>query len=284
MFTICTPFVTPLVRGFLSARLRDRKTAIAASTLLALLSPGLSLAFQPLITDDTGTQGTGGHQIEASYTRTRQSSAGDADLSRALAAVYTYGVSDALDLFISASHQVLEPALANAQSGRGNTLVGAKWRFHEDESNKLSFALRPELQLPVSTEQELRGLGTARTSWRLDVLMTQGTGFGAVHVNLASSGVNFDSQALNLATRRLQYRLSVAPVWDISEQFKLALDTGVMTNPDLAQKTQMTYVGLGAIHSPSQDLDVALGVFRYNGHDSSAKTLQWSAGLTYRFK
>jgi hypothetical protein len=33
------------------------------------LSPTLALAFQPLVTDDTGTQGAGGNQLEFSYSR-----------------------------------------------------------------------------------------------------------------------------------------------------------------------------------------------------------------------
>ena len=251
-------------------------------TALAL-APDPALAHQPLITDDTGTQGTGGNQLEGNHARATEKLAGSKDKSRGAAAVYTRGVTDTLDLFAGLSRQTLEPAGGIRESGMGNTVLGAKWRFYDDDKSKLSFALRPELQLPVSGAREMRGLGTARTSWRLDLLMTQETGFGAVHVNLASTQVNFEDTTLNDATRRSQYRLSAAPVWDVAERWKLALDAGIMTNPDRSQKMRMGYVELGTIYSPSKDLDFALGVIR-NTSDGPVKSAQLTTGVTWRFK
>ena len=44
-------------------------------SLLAIVSPP-ALALQPLITDDTGTQGSGGNQIELAYSGFRQKMSG----------------------------------------------------------------------------------------------------------------------------------------------------------------------------------------------------------------
>jgi hypothetical protein len=165
----------------------------------------------------------------------------------------------------------------------GNTAIGAKWRFHEDDTTKLSFALKPEIQLPISRQDEQRGLGTARTSYGLGLLMTQETGFGAVHANLAIDRVNYADPALNEGERRTAYRLSVAPVWDVSEKWKLALDAGLVTNPDRAERARMGYVEIGAIYSPGKDLDLALGVVR-NVMDGGADTTQWTVGVTWRFR
>jgi len=247
------------------------------------LTPGPGRAFQPLITDDTGTQGAGGNQLEGSLARTTDKLAGGTNVTREAVAVYTRGINDALDVFLGLPHQRIEPAGAATESGWSNPALGAKWRFFEDEKNKLSFALRPELQLPVSGGKEARGLGTARTSWRLDLLMTQETGFGAVHANLASTRVKFEDSALSDATRRSQVRLSVAPVWDVTEKWKLAFDTGIMTNPDRTEKQRMGYVELGAIYAPSKDLDLAVGVIR-NTSDGPVQSTQLTAGVTWRFK
>ncbi len=257
--------------------------AVLNMAVALTLAPGQALAYQPLITDDTGTQGAGGNQLEGGYTRAAEKLAGSKDKSREVAVVYTRGVTDALDWFAGGAHQTLEPVGGIRESGAGNSVLGAKWRFYDDASSKLSLALRPEWQLPVSGAQELRGLGTARTSWRLDLLMTQETGFGAVHANLASTQIRFEDHALNNATRRAQYRLSVAPVWDITEQWKLAIDTGVMTNPDRSEKTRMGYVEWGAIYSPSKDLDFALGLIR-NTSDGPVRSTQFTTGVTWRFK
>lgn len=84
---------------------------------------------------------------------------------------------------------------AVTERGWGNVVLGAKWRFHDKEASKLSFALKPEIQLPVSKDREARGLGTARTSYGVSLLMTQETGFGAVHANAAVERVNYSDRA-----------------------------------------------------------------------------------------
>lgn len=245
--------------------------------------PVAAWAMQPLATDDTGTQGAGGNQIEASYNRTSDKAPGSKTITHEVPLVVTRGFTDALDLYAGIGWQKISPDAPGAvERGWGNTAVGAKWRFYDNESSKLSFALKPEIQFPVSRNREARGLGTARTSYSLGLLMTQETAFGAVHANLAAERVNFADTALDDAERRTLYRLSVAPVWDVAEEWKLALDAGVMTNPDRTAKARMGYVEIGAIYSPDKDLDLALGVIR-NVMDGSANTWQATIGLTWRF-
>ena len=258
------------------------RLAALSAVLGMVLAPGLAPAFQPLITDDTGTQGTGGNQLEGSLARSSDRLPPGTNVNRAAAVVYTRGLTDAFDLFLGHTHQRSAPAGATAESGWSNPALGAKWRFYDDEKSKLSFALRPELQLPVSRGKEARGLGRANASWRLDLLMTKETGFGALHANLASTRLNFEADALNAATRRSQTRVSVAPVWDLGEQWKLALDAGIATNPDRAEKRRMGYFEFAAIYAPSKDLDLALGLIR-NTSDGPVKSTQLTAGMTWRF-
>ncbi len=79
----------------------------------------------------------------------------------------------------------------------------------------------------------------------------------------------------------------MAPVWGVSKKFKLALDLGFMTNEDRAQNKTMGYVELGAVYSPTDKIDLALGVIRTTKTTpaaSDAKTTQALLGLTWRFK
>lgn len=250
---------------------------------LALL-PAAALAFQPLITDDTGTQGAGGNQLEAAYNRTTDKLAGAKTVTREIPLVYTRGITDALDIYAGSTRLSIKPPAPGAtESGWGNSVLGAKWRFYDNESSKLSFALKPEIQFPVSDRREARGLGTARASYGLGLLMTQETGFGALLANLTVDRTNYQDDALNTAERRTVTRLSVAPVWDVADGWKLALDTGIMTNPDRTAKTRMGYVELGVIYSPGKDLDFALGLIR-NTNDGDMRTLQATMGMTWRFR
>ena len=259
------------------------KTQIRFLGFIAFL-PAAALAFQPLITDDTGTQGAGGNQLEAAYARTTDKLAGAKAVTREIPLVYTRGITDALDIYAGGTRlSIAPPAPGTTERGWGNPVLGAKWRFYDNESSKLSFALRPEIQFPVSDSREARGLGTARASYGVGLLMTQETGFGALLANLVVERTNYQDDALNTAERRTVTRLSVAPVWDVTDNWKLALDTGIMTNPDRAEKSRMGYVELGAIYSPNKDLDFALGVIR-NTSDGDVKTNQITMGVTWRFR
>ena len=260
------------------------KPSVAPLACVALLLPGAASAFQPLVTDDTGTQGAGGNQVEAAYNRTVDKAPGARVITHEVPLVFTRGVTDALDLYAGLGYQrIVPPAPGTVERGWGNAAVGAKWRFYENEASKLSFALKPEIQFPVSESKEARGLGTARTSYNVNLIMTQETGFGAVHANLVVEWVRYADDALNMAERRTLYRLSAAPVWDVAEGWKLALDVGLTTNPDLAANSRMGFVELGAIYSPDKDLDLAFGVIR-NVRDGAASTTQATLGLTWRFR
>jgi hypothetical protein len=251
---------------------------------LVALAPVAAFAFQPLITDDTGTQGEGGNQIEAGYNRTSDKTPGGRTITQEMPLVFTRGITDELDVFVGGTRVRIAPdAPAVTESGWSNPVIGAKWRFYENEASKLSFAVRPEISMGVSDSKEARGLGTGKTSYGVGLLMTQETSFGSFLANLQVDRSNYADDTLNAAERRTQYRLSVAPVWDVAEGWKLALDTGVMTNADRAAKDWMGYVELGAIYSPGKDLDLALGVIR-NNHDGDVKSTMLTMGVTWRFR
>lgn len=262
------------------ARHRAKLTAVLAACTGLLSGP--ASPFQPLVTDDTGTQGPRGNQIETAYNHTVDKGPGTREVTRELPLVYTRGFTEALDLYVGAGYIRTAPQDADPERGLGNVALGAKWRFYEDEASKLSFALKPEVLLPVSSKREARGLGTARMSYGTTFIASQETGFGAVHANLAVERVRYEDDALNSAERRTLWRLSVAPVWDVSDGWKLALDAGVMTNPNRAERASMGYIEIGAIYSPSKQLDLAAGVVR-NVRDGEIRTTFGTLGLTWRF-
>lgn len=260
------------------------KRAAAFVATSTLFFPYGSFAFQPLVTDDTGTQGAGGNQIEAAYNRTVEKTGGAREAAHEVPVVYTRGITDALDVYVGIARLKLEPPEpVPGEHGWGNVALGAKWRFYENEATGLSFALKPEVRLPVSRSREARGLGTARTSYAAGLLATQEMPFGAIHANLAAQKVDYADPALDAAERRTRYRASVAPVWDVTEQWKLALDLGYATNPDPAARRYLAYGEIGAIYAPIKDFEIAFGLIR-NFRDGAVSTAQATVGLTWRFR
>jgi hypothetical protein len=251
-----------------------RLTRLCAFGVAASL-PGAALAYHPLVTDDTGTQGSAGNQLEISHDQARSDLDGVVSVGREFPITYTRGLTDNLDLVVGVS-RVTSPAQT-----WGNGGLGAKWRFYEDEAGKFSLALKPEVILPVSAAKEAQGLGVGKTSYGLTLILTKETSFGEVHVNLATEHDNYADAGIT--DRRNLNRISVAPVWAVAEGWKLALDVGFQTNADRNEKTRMGYVELGLVYSPSKDLDFGLGITR-DVMDGPVRSDYVTLGLTWRFR
>lgn len=253
------------------------------ATLLALASSA-TLAFQPLLTDDTGTQGDGGNQIELAYNRDRLKMDGSLTRTTTVPLVFTRGVSETLDFFVGTSHVRMRNSDPDTSvSGMGNPVLGLKWRFHENEASGTSLGLKPEVALPISAKREADGLGTGKSSPTLTLIATQIVPFGAIHANAALGRNRYRENSGNpQATIR---RFSIAPVWDVAEQWKLAFDIGTQRERADGQSTRSHFVEFGAIYSPSSDLDFALGFIRQSANaDPKAITRSLQAGVTWRFK
>jgi len=260
-----------------------RTPATAGIALIALAGfCAPALALQPLVTDDTGTQGAGGNQLEFSINEDRSEVAGTVEHLSTLPVVYTRGLLETLDVFAAISHSRVRSGGGNA-SGNGNPTLGAKWRVHENEASGTSFALKPEILFPVSSGRENAGLGAGRTSGSLTFILTQTAAFGAVHLNAGVGRERFRDAANNPDTTTV--RASVAPVWDLSKQWKLALDVGTESSRAAGARVRSNFVELGAIWSPNPDLDFALGLVRASDNDSPGTTTHTAtAGVTWRFR
>lgn len=255
--------------------------SISFGLLLAAAAPS-ALAFQPLITDDTGTQGTGGNQFEFSVNEDRERSAGETTRTRTLPVVYTRGFTDALDLFAGVNHTRISSSVPGTDaSGSGNSSFGAKWRFYENEESKISLGVKPAIILPVSSGKEAEGLGKGRTSYEATLILTKEIHhFGAVHANLFIGRDRYRVSPDATITR-----VSIAPVWDVAEEWKLMLDMGAQTERAGGGSTQSKFIEVGAIYSPNKDLDFALGIIRTTDDaQPSAGTTSATLGITWRFK
>ena len=251
---------------------------------LSAAYPSAGFGFQPLITDDTGTQGAGGNQVELAVNRQEFESAGVTTTTRSFPFVFTRGLTEALDVYAGIAHNRISSSDPGAKAnGQGNPTLGLKWRFFENEQRKLSIGLKPEIAFGTSSEDEARGLAFGRNSYSCTGIVTQETGFGAVHVNYAFARVDYALESNRSAHRRTLHRLSVAPVIEVSSGWRLAVDAGLTTNPHRVERARMGYAELGAIWSPSKDLDLALGAIAFLG-DGEPRSSILTAGVTWRFR
>ena len=252
---------------FKSSRLLSSAALFAAFAAFSTSSSAL----QPLITDDTGTQGEGGNQLEVSYGRDRIRAGGETTRVHSVPVVYTYGLTETVDVYA-----------ASPTSGFSNTVVGAKWRFFENEDSGTSLAIKPEIAVPVSKQREEDGLGTGKISGALTFILSQDLPFGSLHFN---AGVGRDRFRDSDENPRTDYkRFSLAPVWDVSEQWKLALDVGTESARADGHTVRAKFAEVGAIYSPNKDVDLALGFIRTTDNESPKSTTHTlTGGVTWRF-
>jgi hypothetical protein len=251
---------------------------------LSLCAIWPAAAYQPLITDDTGTQGADGNQIEFAYNHAQSTSFGATSSAYAFPLVYTRGLTDALDVYAGLSQVRIHPEEPEARvGGLANPVMGLKWRFYENEANKLSLGLKPEIQLPRSTDAETRSLGYARTNIGLTFLLTAETGFGQFLANLVVVTNRFELQSNQDSQRRTRYQFSVAPVFEIAEGWKITLDAGVTTSPAYEDRVRVGFIQLGVIYSPTEDLDFAAGILR-GVRDGDLRSTTATVGITWRFR
>jgi hypothetical protein len=273
-----------------------KRSTILLAVLAAFSTP--SLALQPLITDDTGTVGAGSNSLEISYNRDRtrigktveEDENGDlvsvpAETERAYSVpvVYTRGLTDTLDVYAQIEHVRLRPADHEGRaSGLGNTVIGAKWRFFENEDSGTSLAVKPEVLIPVSAQREEDGLGNGKTSGGLTFILSQDVPFGSVHFNAGVARDRFRNSEDNpSATTR---HFSIAPVWNVSEQWTLALDVGVDRVRSGGDTVRSKYAEIGAIYAPSEEIELAFGLIRATDNDHpKSKTHGLTVGLTWHF-
>lgn len=241
--------------------------ALATSVILTSAS---AVAFHPLITDDTGTQGTGGNQLEVTTTSSKSQGATD----RNIGLTYARGISDPLDVAVSIGHNNLDAG----PSGMGNTSIGLKWRFYENEGSKTSAGIKPNIYLPVSETKETDGLGYGRASPEGTFILTQETDFGAVHANIVVAQDRFRTQD---SARRIRY--SLAPAWTVNDKLLLALDVGSEQIRQSGITGRENFVELGVVYSVESNLAVSFGVTR-NRDNSSVTTNDATLGVTWLFK
>lgn len=224
-------------------------------------------AGHPLVTDDTGTQGRGNHQIELNSDQAR----GDGNKTRVAALTYSYGLTPDLDIFVNL------PAGLASPSGLGDVSLGMKWLIWEKQGTSL--ALAPELI--GATGDEEKGLGNGKPGLALTVLASHLAGKWGVHGNLGTSLNRYALPEDAHVNRRAVWRTSVAASYLFHPQWMLLAETGIAQNQSRASRTDPAFLLWGLVYSPHPDLDIDLGWKA--GLNRAEARRQIGAGLTWRF-
>ena len=109
----------------------------------------------PMRTDDPGTAGPGNWEINAAATADRR------DVEHVYEAPLldiNYGVGERLQLKFEIPWVFLSTDTVPTKNGLGNSLVGVKWRFYENERHKFELSTYPQLEFNNPNSSADRGL------------------------------------------------------------------------------------------------------------------------------
>jgi hypothetical protein len=140
-------------------------TRLAIAVLLSA-SAQLAHAAHPLISEDPGTQGTGGVELEIGFAAS-DGEPGGGRVSQ-LAPQLAVGVHPAIDLLVVPRYLWLRPKDEPRQRGFGDTSLDVKWRFYENDTVQLAVRAGAEL----ATGDDSKGLGQDGTGWHAVLAMS----------------------------------------------------------------------------------------------------------------
>jgi hypothetical protein len=226
------------------------------SFLLAALATSPALAIHPLVSDDAGTLGRGGFQVEVSAHLERDSSGGDTLDRVETAPTFLFGLSDRLDVVASvpfASLRAHGDSGDSRASGISDASFEAKWRFFE--SKRVSFALKPGLSVPTGNRGA--GLSSERFGQSIALLASVPTRFAAFHANAGYA--HSDNVA---GERKDVWSASLGSEIPVSGRMRLALDVGAERNAEIRSSHHPAFVLGGLIFKAFEGVELDVGYKR----------------------
>ncbi|MGE5173073.1 MAG: transporter [Betaproteobacteria bacterium] len=242
--------------------------------------PTAAWAAHPLITDDTGTQGTGKFQLEINgqYDSDKENVNGVSVRTTGgqAAATLSYGFVDSADLALSVPYLwnkvKRDGVLVSNDDGISDTIFEIKWRFFEQEG--LSFAAKPGISFPTGNEH--KGLGMGRTGYHVFIIGSQEAAPWAFHVN-----AGYVRNEKREDERTDLWHASLAAAYDVIKNLKLVGNIGIERNADKASDNEPAFLLGGVIYTVTEDFDIDFGV--KSGMTTSEADLSLLAGTTLRF-
>jgi outer membrane putative beta-barrel porin/alpha-amylase len=245
---------------------------VPSGTILkvAVLLLGLRMeahAAHPLITEDTGTQGKGGRQVEVNAEWTRDDFGGVRVKGLQPAATLSYGFAESADMQFTLPYLRQRPG----NSGVLDAALDVKWRFFEN--GPVAFGVKPGITVP--TGDDASGFGSGRVTWGSLLILSYDAERWAFHSH-AGYRRHRNTNGMRESLRHLS-----AAVWlKTSAAMRLVADLSADTNPHPASDRTIRQTVFGLIYSLGKDFDLDAGVRRGNEPAVDRALL---CGLTYRW-
>jgi len=258
---------------------------LAAVIVAMVVMTGTAFGAHPLITDDTGTNGKGTFQLELTgefaYEEEKSSDITVKEKGYEAGAVISAGILDTMDILCGFPYQwnrtEEDGTIVSDEDGISDIGLELKWRFFEQ--NGLSIALKPGLTIPSGDEE--KGLGTGKVSYGATFIVTKEVGVFILHMNSGYMHNEYELEEDKDSSEKDLWHISLAGVYQISENLQVTGNIGVEKNSDKDADTDPAFALFGLIYSLTPDVDMDFG-FKA-GLTSTETDAALLTGLTMRF-
>jgi len=241
----------------------------------ALFHASRVFAAYPLITDDTGTQGRGGFQMEFNGMLGYDTEGQTRESAYELITTVAYGLGDNTDLVFGVPYQrsnVREEPGTFKSHGISDVSLELKWKFYQIDG--LSLAFKPVLTFPTGNHK--KGIGTGKVTYTSLFILTQETPPWSLHANV---GYGWNNN--RMSERKDVWHVSIAAELEIFHRLKLVGNIGTERNRDKTAPVHPAFVIGGFIYSISKNLDIACGI--QFGVTKTETDYTIRPGIVYRF-
>jgi hypothetical protein len=148
-----------------------------------------------------------------------------------------------------------------------NWQLATKYLFFGDGQRGFSFAVRPYLNFPETKDQQIAGLGMAKTGGGSNLI---GSYYGEqfdVYMNADITYAPYNENIpmgtdLNPDNRIMLYTFGIAPVWKVSPKFKIGLDIALVSAIANSDPPFNTSLQFGFLYSIRPDIDLVASYLR----------------------
>lgn len=224
-------------------------------------------AGHPMLTEDTGTQGSGNAELELGFSWA--SDAGNRYF--VFQPQLSFGASPAVDLIVQPSWLSNDIAGSGNVSGYGDTNLDFKWRFFGRDP----YSLAIRAGVTAATNSNDLGLPAGRNAEHALLVATYDAAPLTIDANL---GYTRNPDVAELRTNI--YHVSAAALYATTDRLGLVLDLDWDSNSDATKSSPLAVALVGAIYTFRPGLDVDIG---YRSHlNGAAIARQWLLGITFR--
>jgi hypothetical protein len=201
----------------------------------------------PILTDDPGTPGPNNWEINIAGTWERRGA--DWEWEAPLLDL-NYGVGEHIQLKYELAYLISDRAGEGIKGGLGNSLIGVKWRFFDQDKQGVSLSTYPQLEFDNPTSSQRRHLVSGDTAFLLPVEIQRSFG---------SFGLNLEAAYNIVESDKDEWLYGLAGGYDATDRLELLVELHGIAERDFAEDELVFQLGLRQHMAEHFTLLAALG-------------------------